>query len=104
MKFIDFTNCEVNPYRMYNGANSSKKCIIFDNEQYMLKFPSRAKNNKDMSYSNGVISEYIGCHIYEILGIPVQKTILGNYDIGDKSKLVVACKDMEVNGCELLGN
>lgn len=101
MEILDFTNCKVNPYRMYNGANGSKKCIVYNNEQYMLKFPSHARNNKDMSYSNGVISEYIGCHIYQMLGIAVQQTILGNYDIGGKNKLVVACKDMEVNGYQL---
>ena len=60
----------------------------------MLKFPPRAKRNKDMSYSNGCISEYIACHIYESLGFKVQETLLGTYTDGrGKKKLVVACRD-----------
>ncbi len=45
-----------------------------------------------MSYSNSVISEYIGSNIYKIIGIPVQETILGEYKVKNKTKIVVACK------------
>ena len=43
----------------------------------------------EISYTTSPISEYIGSHVYEIIGIPVHKTMLG---IKDK-KVVVACKD-----------
>lgn len=48
-------------------------------KQYMLKFPPMPSINKDMSYSNSCISEYIGCHIFESIGIPTQKTLIGTY-------------------------
>jgi hypothetical protein len=70
---------------MYAGANGSKICVMVDNKPYMLKFPSNAKLNKDMSYSNSCFSEYLGCQIYKSVGIPVQKTILGTYVVkGEK--------------------
>lgn len=67
----------------------------------MLKFPSVAGINKQMSYTNGCISEYIGCHIFESIGIPAQETLLGIYSIDGKEKTVVACKDFTVGGLML---
>lgn len=67
----------------------------------MLKFPSTPKINRDMSYSNSCFSEYLGCQIYEIIGIPVQKTILGTYTVNGKEKIVVACKDFTRPGVVL---
>ena len=37
---IDFTNCKINKFRYYGGKNGGKICIIYNNEEYMLKFPS----------------------------------------------------------------
>ena len=90
---IDFTNCPVNRFRAYGGANGS----------YMLKFPPRPSRNKEMSYTNGCISEYVACHIFEMLGFRVQDTLLGNYtDSRGKSKLVVACRDFTEGGKRLI--
>ena len=36
---IDFTNCKINKFRYYGGKNGGKICIIYNNEEYMLKFP-----------------------------------------------------------------
>lgn len=94
---IDFTNT-IKKNKTYNGANGSKISIIYNDEQYMLKFPSLAKKNKNMSYSNSIISEYIGSNIYKIVGIPVQETILGVYKKNDINKMVVACKDFTKQG------
>ena len=44
-------------------------------------------------YTNSCISEYLGSHIFEIVGIPVQETLLGTYTVNGKQKAVVACKD-----------
>ena len=52
---------------------------MYEDELYMLKFPGIARKNKDMSYANGCICECLGCHIFEIAGIPVQKTLLGTF-------------------------
>ena len=48
---IDFTNCEEN-LKTYNGANGSKLGIIFNGEDYLLKFPPKPTKKKDLSYSN----------------------------------------------------
>ncbi|MFI3214811.1 MAG: HipA domain-containing protein [Eubacteriales bacterium] len=98
---MDFTNCEINKFKTYGGANGSKKGICYHGEIYMLKFPQETKINKEMSYTNSTVSEYIGCKIYELLGIPVQETLLGTYTYKGKEKVVVACKDMETDGYKL---
>ena len=82
---IDFTNLPIKN-KTYNGANGSKISVIYNNETYMLKFPSLAPKNKNISYANGCISEYIGCHIFESIGIPAKKTILGTYTKNNKEK------------------
>lgn len=65
---IDFSHCEINPYKTFGGANGPKIEIIYQNKPYMLKFESHSRNK--INYSNEVLSEYIGCHIMQLLGIP----------------------------------
>lgn len=89
---IDFTNLPVRN-KTYAGANGSKISVLYNDELYMLKFPAVPAVNKEMSYANGCVSEYLGCHIFESIGIPVQKTMLGTYTKKGKQKIVVACKD-----------
>ena len=36
--------------KAYAGANGSKISVIYQSEQYMLKFPPVPTKNKDMSY------------------------------------------------------
>ena len=91
---IDFTNCEINKFRYYGGKNGGKICIIYNNEEYMLKFPVISDSSSvEHEYSNSCISEYICCHIIESLGLNVQQTLLGKYNLNGNEKIVVACKD-----------
>ena len=100
---IDFTGCLVNRFRAYGGANGNKISITYEGHSYMLKFPPRPSRNKEMSYTNGCISEYVACHIFEMLGFKVQETLLGNYtDSRGKNKLVVACRDFTEGGKRLM--
>ena len=100
---IDFTSCEVNKFKAYGGANGNKIHVTYDGNGYMLKFPPIPGRNKNMSYSNGCISEYLACHIYELLGIEVQDTLLGTYtDKRGKEKVVVACRDFTAGGKKLI--
>ena len=100
---IDFTNCPVNRFRAYGGANGNKINITYQGHSYMLKFPPKPSRNRDMSYSNGCISEYVACHIFEMLGFRTQETLLGNYtDSRGKTKLVVACRDFTEDGKRLI--
>lgn len=97
---IDFTNLQ-KKNKAYAGANGNKIAVVYRNETYMLKFPPHPTKNKEISYTNSCISEYIGCHIFESVGIPVQKTLLGTYQIHGEEKIVVACKDFTSPGIVL---
>lgn len=100
MGVIDFTDLKKRK-KTYAGANGNKISVIYEGEQYMLKFPPQAKLNKGMGYSNSCFSEYLGCQIYESIGIPVQKTLMGVYTVKGKQKIVVACGDFTEPGISL---
>ncbi|WP_415669413.1 HipA domain-containing protein, partial [Streptobacillus felis] len=89
MKRIIFTDCKIDYTRAYGGANGNKIGIIYNNENYMLKFPPKPTINKAISYTNSCISEHISCKILNEIGMNAQKTLLGEYG----NKIVVACKD-----------
>lgn len=97
MSVVDFTKLPKRN-KMYAGANGSKISVLYNEELYMLKFPPAPAKNKSMSYTNSCFSEYLGCQIYESVGIPVQKTILGTYTVKGKTKIVVACGDFTEPG------
>lgn len=100
MKPVDFTNLPKRN-KAYAGANGSKISVVYEGKQYMLKFPPAPTKNKNMSYSNSCFSEYLGCQIYEMIGLPVQETMLGTYRVQDKEKIVVACGDFTEPGVVL---
>lgn len=94
----DLNDCQLSfKNGAYGGAAGSKDGIIIDGDMWMVKYP---KNLSDMtgkgiaSYSTSPLSEFIGSHIYDILGYDVHDTILGVRN----SKLVVACRDFATNG------
>ena len=84
--------------KSYGGANGNKLSVIIDEQLYMLKLPQQATKNKDLSYANSCISEYLGSHIFNILGIDAQETILGVFEYNGKERIAVACKDFEKGG------
>ena len=90
MELIDFDNCEQS-LRVYGGSAGRKNGIVYNGKNYLVKFPGSTSGmqNVAISYTNSPLSEYIGSHIYELLGISVHKTILGRKD----NKIVVACED-----------
>ena len=98
LKMIDFTNCEINKFRYYGGKNGGKICIIYNDEEYMLKFPSVNEGISRNEYSNSCISEHISCKILKTLGLKVQDTLLGTYTNSNSTKIVVACKDFTTYG------
>lgn len=98
---VDFTRCEVNNYKYYGGNNGGKICVIYNNEDYMLKFPGINKGISEKGYSNSSISEYLACNIIKRIGLNVQDTILGIYNLNGEDKTVVACKDFTSNGTVL---
>lgn len=96
-KIIDFTNYKLSSRNLqYAGRAGEKRGIIYNNENWFLKFPKNTlgMNNVDgISYVTSPLSEYIGCNIYKILGYDVQDTILGIFFDGKRYKVVCACKD-----------
>ena len=98
---IIFTNLPIKK-KAYGGANGSKLSVIYNDELYMLKLPMHASKNPNLSYTNSCTSEYLGCHIFNMLGIKAQETLLGTYKYHDKVKAVVACKDFTSPGVVIL--
>ena len=70
----------------YYGGSEKKFGILIDGFEYMIKF-QKYNNFGGKIYNH--ISEYIGCHIFELLGFKVQETYLGTYN----NEEVVACKN-----------
>ena len=69
--------------------NNTEISLGKNKEDYFVKYDSKIEYiilpltlgkiiNQEMSYANGCISEYLGCHIFESIGISVQNTILFN--------------------------
>ena len=83
----------------YGGHGGSKKGIIIDGEKWFLKYPksTRSMDVQGLSYTTAPLSEYIGSHIYKLIGLDVHDTKLGI----SNEKLVVACKDF-LNSSEVI--
>lgn len=75
----------------YGGAAGSKEGIDIEKEHWIIKYPQTTRGMKGdlLSYTTAPLSEYLGSHIYQMLGIDVHDTLLGIRN----NKLVVACKD-----------
>ena len=82
MEIFDFSNAEYsNRNGSYGGAAGDKDGILINGEPWIAKYPKSnegmAKSDKLSKFSQTPLSEFIGSHIYEILGYPVHKTLLG---------------------------
>lgn len=94
---FDFTQWETGR-RFYGGGDSRKFSIIKDNQHYMLKLPEHPSITSNLSYRNSSITEHISCQIIKSIGLEVQETVLGTYQIANKTYLGVACKDFLSEG------
>ena len=90
--YYDFSNYKLSNIRY--GGSERKLGILINDEPYMLKFQKNTKFGK----RNNHLSEFLGSHIFELLGFNVHKTYLGKY----KGEFVVACKDFVINGYEFV--
>lgn len=101
MKFlIDFTNL---PYsnKHYGGNAGLKRGVIIDDKNWLLKFPQETStfDNVTISFTTSPLSEYVGSHIYQLLGYTAHNTMLGyffNKELG-KKQIIVACEDFTEN-------
>lgn len=94
MELIDFTDLPERK-KSYGGVNGIKFSVILNDELYMLKLPDHVANNPNLPYDNSCISEYLGCHIFSLLGIDSQETIIGKFSYKGTERIAVACKDFE---------
>lgn len=90
---IDFSNYKKT--KTYYGGSERKFGIMIGDNEYMIKF--QKYNNFGVKVYNH-ISEYIGSHVFEILGFDVQETYLGLYE-GEE---VVACKNFNVDNFQFV--
>lgn len=97
MQLYDFNDEQRYPLSnrdgIYGGNGGNKDGILIDGEFWFIKYPKTTRGMSEkarkISYTTSPLSEYLGSHIYEILGFEVHKTLLGV----KKEKVVVACKD-----------
>lgn len=90
--YFDFSNYPLSNIRY--GGSERKLGILINGEPYMLKFQKITQFGK----RNNHLSEYLGSHIFELLGFNVHQTYLGSY----KNEAVVACKDFVCGGYEFV--
>jgi hypothetical protein len=60
---------------MFSGAEKKFE-IIIDGHRYIVKF----QKNSEVGLTYNYVSEYLGSHIFQSIGILVQETFLGTYD------------------------
>lgn len=96
MELIDF-NKSTELVNKFLGSEK-KKTVEYNGKIYLLKFPDPIREKgKELSYINNVISEYLGCRIYEAAGIETQKVLLGTFYEKSK-KIVCGCEDFVPEG------
>ena len=85
---------------LYGGRAGQKYGIDIDGEAWIVKFPRTTRDlvgKRLPSYTSSPVSEYLGAHIYQSLGIPVHETFLAYRD----GKIVCACRDFAYPGKRL---
>lgn len=70
----DYTKYEKTPV-MFSGAERKFE-IIIEGYRYIVKF----QKNSEVGLTFNHVSEHLGSHIFQSIGIPVQETFLGTYD------------------------
>lgn len=70
--------------RYYSGAER-KKSILISDKPYLVKFQKNSREGLRFNH----VSEYLGSHIFTLLGIDTQETFLGKY----KNEDVVVIQD-----------
>ena len=69
----------------YYGGTEKKIGVLVNGSEFMLKFQKQTA----FGFRNNHFCEYIGSHVFELLGLQAQETFLGTW----RGEQVVACKD-----------
>ena len=70
----DFSKYNIDLNVFYSGAER-KNQITINGNRYIIKY----QKNSEIGLIYNHVSEYLGSHIFELIGIPVQDTQLGTY-------------------------
>lgn len=94
MHIIDFNNCPISDRNgTYGGQAGYKDGVIYNGGYWIVKYPKATKVDMKgkgiISYTSSPLSEYIGSHIFDILGFNVHETLL----VERNGRIAVACKD-----------
>lgn len=75
----------------YGGQAGLKTGVKYHDENWMIKMAKNTNGMEvdDISYTTSPLSEFLGSHIYAILGYDVHETRLVQY----RGKIAVACRD-----------
>ena len=86
----DFEACEESG-RFYGGNAGRKIGLVWRDDDWLVKFPGPTGklHGNVPSYTTAPLSEWLGSHVYGMLGIPVHETVLGIRD----GRVVCACRD-----------
>ena len=87
--YSDFQRTEM----IFSGAERKFE-IVISGQKYIVKF----QKNTEVGLTYNHVSEYLGSHIFQIIGIPVQETFLGTCD----GKNVVVMKNFLTEGDRLV--
>lgn len=97
MNINNIDNCEYS-FRCgsYGGRSGRKDGIVWNGECWLVKYPKITTGMdriEDLSYTLSPLSEYLGSHIYQILGIDTHETEL----VYRHGMIAVACKDFRAD-------
>ncbi|MFT8704495.1 hypothetical protein [Bifidobacterium aquikefiricola] len=95
---VDFEGAELSD-RFYAGDAGRKVGVVWHGVDWMLKYPGPTRHLEGSvpSYTSAPLSEFLGSHVYALLGIPVHETLLGI-----RGGLVCACRDFETDDRHLV--
>lgn len=99
LRLVDFESLP-DSGRFYAGNAGRKVGVRWEERNWILKFPGPTGKLQGSvpSYTTAPISEFLGSHVYESLGVPVHETVLGIRD----GKVVCACRDFVPSGSRLI--
>lgn len=95
-------------YNEFKGSERKKTVILDDGKKYLLKLSDPTRElHRDISYINNAFSEYLGCKIAQVIGLPVQNVILGNYKYKSRNgdicvRPACLCEDLRKNNEKLI--
>ncbi len=89
----DFSKYPINKQIFFSGAERKEEVIV-DGFRYIMKY----QKNSEIGLLYNHVSEYIGSHVFAIMGLSVQQTFLGTY----QGENVVLLKNFCDEGVELV--